>query len=121
MSRVRTSLAWMMFAVALVAVDLAMLGSLGGRDDLSIIRFTALILVGNILALGLFGILRHRGRTRPFLVGFEVTGMAAVALLCLLPRLGSGAIMASHDRLLRLFWRTLSGIEPGDPLGRLLM
>jgi hypothetical protein len=121
MRRVKYSLAWIMFAVGLVAVDCAILRAMGGSDDLSIIRLTSLVLMGNILALGLFRFLTHRNHPQPFLIGFEVTGLATALLVGLLPRFGSGAILATHNHLKRFFWHPLSDFAHGDPFGRFLV
>ena len=121
MRRVRYSLAWIMFAVTLVAVDCAVLRSMGGSNDLAMIRLTGLVLMGNILALGSFRFLTHRKNPQPFLIWFEVTGLVTALLVGLFPRFGSGAILATHDRLMRFFWHPLSDFAHGDPFGRFLV
>src|SRR4051794_27801596 len=119
MRRVRISVAWLMFAVALTAVDFALLRSrelpfllftstpgtvlsdcfTGGRDHLSVIRFTSLVLLVDILAAGLYRILTRRGEAHPFLVGFELSGLAGVLFLFVLPGPASRAVGYAYWRL----------------------
>jgi hypothetical protein len=118
MRRGRLSISWVMFVVSLIAVDCALLRSPGGRDDLSTIRFTSLVFMGDFLAISLFRLITRRGEDHPFLVGFGLAGLVGILLLVVLPRLVSGAVLAIHDRLLVFFWHPVSDFDPGDPYGR---
>lgn len=111
MRRMRFSLSWIIFAVALVAGDFAFLGLLGSEDDLSIIRLISVLLMGNVLALGLFRYFARRDRPQPYLIGFEVAGSAAAILISLVPRYDSEIILVIQE-LLRRYWPRLAGAGP---------
>ncbi len=53
----RPSIAWLMFAVAVIAVDCVVLRAPRGEEDASQIRKTGLVLMSDILAIGLVRIL----------------------------------------------------------------
>jgi hypothetical protein len=125
----RLSIAWLMFAVTIIAVDCAALRKPGGFDDTSQIKKTGLVLTLNILAIGLFRILSRRDASHAQLKRFEISGLVVVILFALAPYLGFleplvGAIDrvvgAVSNRLVVLLWHPLSDFEYGDPFGRLV-
>jgi hypothetical protein len=125
----RPSIAWLMFAVAVLAADCALLRAPGGQDDVSIIRYTGLVLMFDILAIGLFRIFTRRYESHRVLVRFEISGLVVIASFVLAPYLkfcepvvsatdrGIGAVC---DRLIGLFWHPLSDFDRGDLFGRFL-
>ncbi len=77
----RLRIAWLMVAVAIVAVDL---GAIRALIDLRPPRTGHLLLVGalpmlNVLGAGML-VARQRPTSRPFLIGFEVFGMMALGV-----------------------------------------
>jgi hypothetical protein len=125
----RPSIAWLMFAVAVLAADCALLRAPGGQDDVSIIRFTGLVLMSDILAIGLFRIITRRYDSHRILVRFEISGLVVIILFVLAPYLlfcepvvsaTDRVIGAVSNRLVALFWHALSDFVPGDPFGSFL-
>jgi len=125
----RLSIAWLMAAVIILAVDCVALRAPGGSDDMSQIRKTGLVFTSSILAIGLFRILLRRDVSHPRLVRFETSGLVVVILFVLAPYLAyleplvgpvNRAIGAASNRLGILFWHPLSDFDYGDPFGRFL-
>jgi len=125
----RPSIAWLMFAVAVLAVDCVLLRAPGGRADVELIWNTGLVLMSDILAIGLFRGLTRRDELHHFLVRFEISGLAVVVLFALAPylmfcepivRAMNRVIGAVSNRLVILFWHPLSDFHYGDPIGRSL-
>src|SRR5262245_7374074 len=109
----RLSIAWLMFAVTVIAVDCAVLRAPGGQDDVSQIRKTGLVFTASILAIGLFRILLRRDVSHPRLVRFEIFGLVIVMLFAIAPYLPivealasavNRVIGAASNRLVILFW-----------------
>ena len=130
MTRFRTSIAWLMVVVTVIAVDCAWLRAPGGRDDVSLIRAAALILMSDFLAIGFFRILTRRYESHRFLVRFEISGLAVLILFALAPYLMfCEPVVLAIDRfigavsqvLVILFWHPLADIDSGDPFGRFLV
>jgi hypothetical protein len=63
------------FVVAVVAVNLALLPLFFFDQD---ITWFAIIFMLNVLAFGFIRLQAERGRRQPFLVGFEITGLAVM-------------------------------------------
>ena len=129
MQRFRLSIAWLVFAVTIIAVDCAVLRKPGGQDDTSQIKKTGLVLTSSILAIGLFRILSRRDASHALLKRFEISGLVIVILFALAPYLGfleplvgeiDRVIGAISNRLVVLFWHPLSDFDHGDPFGRLV-
>ncbi len=79
------SIALVMVIVALVAVNLVVIRDVTARGDASwLFGLTGSIVMANTLALGGFVLATSRGRTRPFLKGFELGGLAALAVYLLM-------------------------------------
>ncbi len=125
----RPSIAWLMFAVAVLAVDCVLLRAPGGRANVELIRNTGLVITADILAIGLFRILTRRAESHLFLVRFEVSGLVVMILFALAPYMMfcepvvaaiNRVIGAASDRLLILFWHPLSEFDRADPFGRSL-
>ncbi len=125
----RPSIAWLMFAVAVLAVDCALLRAPGGRPDVELITNTGLVIMSDILAIGLFRIFMRRCESCRFLIRFEISGRLVVILFALVPYLEfcdpvvgaiNRVIGAVSNRLVVLFWHPLSDFNYGDPFGRSL-
>jgi hypothetical protein len=125
----RPSISWLMFAVAILAVDCVLLRAPGGRADVELIRNTGLVLMADILAIGLFRVFIRRDESHRFLVKFEISGLIVVILFVLAPYLmfcdpvidaTNRVIGAVSDCLLVIFWFPLSEFDHGDPFGRSL-
>ena len=75
----RFSLSHLLVVVAVVAVNLTLLRRVFfGPNNEVILEAAGVILMANILALGLYRILRCRGRGCPFTLGFVAGGLVAV-------------------------------------------
>ena len=129
MRRLHLSIAWLMFAVTILAVDFAVLRKPGGQDNTSQIKKTGLVLTSSLLAFGLFRILSRRDVSHAQLKRFEISGLVVVILFALAPYLGfleplvdaiDRGIGVISNRLVILFWHPLSDFDYGDPFGRLV-
>jgi hypothetical protein len=123
----RPLIAWLMFAVAVLAADCAVLRAPGGQDDVSIIRYTGLVLMSDFLAIGLFRIFTRRYESHRVLIRFEISGLVVIILFVLAPYLmfckpvvsaTDRVIGAVSNRLVALFSHPLSDFDRGDPFGR---
>ncbi len=129
----RISIAWLMVAVVVVAVDLAVLqwafAMLRAWSSMSdslwsmVLAFVVSLPMLNLLAIGLV-LMRRRGRSRAFLLGFEVLGALAVAGCALdlgLWKEGSytfryvTALSPLWDRMVGVVVRSVSGGGPPRP------
>jgi hypothetical protein len=80
----RVQLAWVMVAIALIAINLGVLRENHFSDnhwDVSLM-IQGVLPMGNALVIGLL-ISRHRPKSRPFLLGFGIVGAMASAFLSL--------------------------------------
>jgi hypothetical protein len=131
MRRFRFSISWLMFAVTVMAVDAALLRTPGGRDTVSLIWITSLVLMCDVLAIGLFRVVTRRGESHPRLIRFEKSGLVVLLLCAIGPYLSfcepviaavHGVIATVTDRLIVLFWHPLSDfdLDHTNPFGRLV-
>jgi hypothetical protein len=131
MRHFRLSISWLMFAVTVIAVDFAVLRNQGGRGTVALIWTTSFVLMCDVLAIGLFRILTHRGESHPRLIRFEKSGLVLLLLCAICLYLGfcqpvvaavDGMIETVNDRLIVLFWHPLSDfdLDHSNPFGRLV-
>ena len=94
----RFSIRFLAFVVTVIAADCALLRSAPIRDEPEGIAFGLLasLAMANLLALGLYDLTR-RGRHRAFLIGFESSGLLALALFLMACR------ATSHIRYMQLY------------------
>ncbi len=114
----RFSIWSLMAVVLLVALDCMAINMFLGRlpfpASLSELIFLGALPMANLLAIGLFRLWKERngrGRTRPFLVGFEVFGGVALLLFFVCIWVAPDSL---HDGV-GGYLRSLS-LRPGDPL-----
>jgi hypothetical protein len=79
----RVRIGWLMVAVAIVAIEFALIRALSDLDPSGVFWVFGALPMANVLIVGLL-IARQRPRRRPFLLGFEVFGALALSVGVLL-------------------------------------
>jgi hypothetical protein len=131
MRHFRLSISWLMFAVTVIAMDIALLRNQGGAGTVALIWTTSFVLTCDVLAIGLFRILTRRGESHPRLIRFEKSGLVVLFLCAICPYLSfcqpvvatvDALIGTVTDRLIVLFWHPLSDfdLDQRNPFGRLV-
>jgi hypothetical protein len=122
----RTSIAGLMILATIVAIDVAWLRLIYAGGS-SLFGFECIVLdlgvltMGNVLAVGLVRLIRRRGAGCPFLVGFELSGLAAlvVYLVCCRAGLTPGLLVFVSPPYLRTYDEGLAALGLGHAIVRL--